>query len=138
MSKPLTLKDIDRLMRDYDPATIRANKRNAESIAQMGAWYAEEELRNQEKRNHKISGFERREFRDIESLPKSPAKRKRKSVTKPREKTLATVCVSFTLRDPVLYWYDKPLVDYVTAYKRGFITRGELDAIINYLKGCAK
>lgn len=120
-----------------EPAAIRARKRAALDFARSGH-YDVTRMMDRRAKSAKSSGWhEPREYRDVEWLPKSPAKSRKANVVKPRTKSIASATISYTLRDRSLYYFEHDLIYYVTAFSRGHITREELQEILDWIKKCA-
>lgn len=100
----------------------------------QAAELAEYELVLQNRRRHYFSSGERREFRTVESLPQSSSKRRRVNYNEPRAIDLATVAVSYKLRDRSLYWYGLTIAEMGNAFRRGVITEREFRVFIHHVK----
>lgn len=122
---------------------IKAGKNNAKVIAAIGSQDTDYELVLQNRRRHYSSGIHdtakpsENYFLVSDAMPESRGKHQKVSSQKKRDKTIATICVSYKLRDSRLYWFSKPLAEYVGAFYAGHITEKELEWILNWVEKSA-
>lgn len=141
MPEIISLQEAEKFVSE-EPAAIRARKRSAQTLARIGfngdaAFNANLAIKRQNNSRKSSGWHEPREYRDVEWLPKSPAKSRKANVVKPRTKSIASTTITYTLRDRSLYYFEHDLIYYVTAFSRGHITREELQKILDWIKKCA-
>jgi hypothetical protein len=140
--KELTLRELERNFRET-PEGIKRGKNNAKSIAAIGSQDTNYELVLQNRRRHYSSGIHETAkpsenyFLVSDAMKTSKAKHAKVSSGKKRDYPYATICVSYKLRDSQLYWFGKPLAEYVGAFYAGHITEKELLWIVNWINKSA-
>lgn len=132
MAKLLSDSDVSQYLSNRQ---IAGRKANAHSLARMGSWEAEQELRNQEKAYQYQPSDRRREIRIIDDskswLPQSHYGRKR--AKKPRQyptKAFAGDCIGYRIPPGKPYPLEFPVLKYAEFVEKGLITKAEMIRLV--------
>jgi len=140
MANQLTKAELKKMIQE-SPKQKRLQKRAARELANAGSYDSKLEIEMQLRRRKSMRGEGKKWEREVVVLPWiHQARSKGKTMGghfNNRTRNLATVAISYTLRDRSLWIWPHDLAFYVDKWANGYLTDNEMNEMVQWLNAAA-